>query len=153
MLLAEKAASTSRQLRMAAAPADDCPRVGQTRTSTVCNDIKWRQDPHVENGLHRVLDVTMNQDQSRNRKDHGPENIAMLRRLALNLAKLEGSKGSVKGKLKRAGWDAAVLTRLLAAFGAAPMRQPGVSRALALHSANAGITHGFLLQTDQGARA
>jgi predicted transposase YbfD/YdcC len=39
----------------------------------------------VENGLHWVLDVTMNEDQSRNRKDHGPENIAMLRRLALNL--------------------------------------------------------------------
>jgi predicted transposase YbfD/YdcC len=52
----------------------------------------------VENGLHWVLDVTMNEDHSRNRKDHGPENIAMLRRLALNLARLEGSKGSMKGK-------------------------------------------------------
>jgi hypothetical protein len=29
----------------------------------------------------------------------------MLRRLALNLAKLERSKGSMKGKLKRAGWN------------------------------------------------
>ena len=48
----------------------------------------------VENGLHWVLDVTMNEDQARHRKDHGPENIALLRRLALNLAKLEGSKGS-----------------------------------------------------------
>jgi predicted transposase YbfD/YdcC len=76
----------------------------------------------VENGLHWVLDVTMNEDQSRNRKDHGPENIAMLRRLALNLAKLEGSKGSMKGKLKRAGWDDAFLTRLLAAFSSAQMR-------------------------------
>ncbi len=76
----------------------------------------------VENGLHWVLDVTMNEDQSRNRKDHGPENIAMLRRLALNLAKLEGSKGSMKGKLKRAGWDDAFLTSLLAAFGSAQMR-------------------------------
>ena len=51
----------------------------------------------VENGLHWVLDVTMNEDQSRHCKDHGPENIALLRRLALNLAKLEGSKGSMKG--------------------------------------------------------
>ncbi len=56
------------------------------------------------------------------RRDHGPENIAMLRRLALNLAKLEGSKGSMKGKLKRAGWDDTFLTRLLAAFGTAHMR-------------------------------
>ena len=59
----------------------------------------------VENGLHWVLDVTMNEDRKRSWKDHGPENIAILRRLALNLAKLEGSRGSMKGKLKRAGWN------------------------------------------------
>src|SRR5437764_876116 len=76
----------------------------------------------IENGLHWVLDVTMNEDQARNRKDHGPENIALLRRLALNLAKLEGSKGSMKGKLKRAGWNDAFLAKLLASFGSAQMR-------------------------------
>ena len=58
----------------------------------------------VENGLHWVLDVTMNEDQARTRKDHGPQNIALLRRLALNLAKLEGSKGSMKAKRMRAAW-------------------------------------------------
>jgi len=36
----------------------------------------------VENGLHWVLDVTMNEDQARNHEDHGPQNIALLRRLA-----------------------------------------------------------------------
>jgi len=76
----------------------------------------------VENGLHWVLDVTMNEDGARNRKDNGPQNIALLRRLALNLAKLEGSKGSMKGTLKRAGWNDAFLTKLLAAFGTAHMR-------------------------------
>ena len=76
----------------------------------------------VENGLHWVLDVTMNEDQARHCKDHGPENIALLRRLALNLAKLEGSKGSMKGKLKRAGWDNAFLTSLLAQFAKGHMR-------------------------------
>jgi hypothetical protein len=69
-----------------------------------------------------VLDVAMNEDQARNRKDHGPQTIALLRRLVLNLAKLEGSKGSMKGNLKRAGWNDAFLTKLLAAFGAAQMR-------------------------------
>jgi predicted transposase YbfD/YdcC len=73
----------------------------------------------IENGLHWVLDVSMNEDRARNRNDHGPENIALLRRLALNLAKLEGSKGSTKGKLKQAGWNDAFLTRLLASFGSA----------------------------------
>jgi predicted transposase YbfD/YdcC len=76
----------------------------------------------IENGLHWVLDVTMNEDQSRNRKDNGPENLALLRRLALSLAKLEGSKGSMKGKLKKAGWDNAFLTRLLTQFANAQMR-------------------------------
>ncbi len=67
----------------------------------------------IENSLHWVLDVTMNEDQSRNRKDHGPQNLALLRRWALNACKLEGSKGSVKGKLKRAGWNDHFLARLL----------------------------------------
>ena len=76
----------------------------------------------VENGLHWVLDVTMNKDHARNHKDHGPQNLALPRRLALNLAKLEGSTGSMKGKLKRAGWDDTFLTRLLAQFAKTHMR-------------------------------
>ena len=76
----------------------------------------------VENGLHWVLDVTMNEDQARNRKDHGPRNLALLRRLALNLAKLEPSKGSMKGKFKRAGWSDDFLASLLAQFGKLQMR-------------------------------
>jgi predicted transposase YbfD/YdcC len=43
----------------------------------------------IENGLHWVLDVTMNEDQMRNRKDNGPENLALLRRLALNLNRVQ----------------------------------------------------------------
>jgi predicted transposase YbfD/YdcC len=76
----------------------------------------------IENGLHWVLDVVLNEDGARNRKDHGPENLALLRRLALNLAKLEPSKGSLRGKLKRAGWDNAFLTQLLAQFARPQMR-------------------------------
>ncbi|OIQ77712.1 transposase DDE domain protein [mine drainage metagenome] len=76
----------------------------------------------VENGLHWVLDVTMNEDRTRHRKDNGPENIALLRRLALNLAKLERSRGSMKGKLKRAGWNDAFLAKLLQQFGKCHMR-------------------------------
>lgn len=67
----------------------------------------------VENSLHWVLDVTMNEDQNRSRKGHAPQNLALLRRWAMNACKLEGSKGSIKGKLKRAGWDDLFLTRLL----------------------------------------
>ena len=76
----------------------------------------------IENGLHWVLDVTMNEDQARNRADNGPQNLALLRRLALNLAKLEPSKGSMKGKIKRAGWDDTFLLALLAQFDNSQMR-------------------------------
>ena len=65
----------------------------------------------IENSLHWVLDVTMKEDRTRNRKDNGSENLALLRRFALNLARLELSKGSMKGKLKRAGWDNQFLTQ------------------------------------------
>jgi predicted transposase YbfD/YdcC len=54
----------------------------------------------IENRLHWVLDVTMNEDQSRARMDHAPHNLALLRRWALNACKLEGSKGSMEGKLE-----------------------------------------------------
>jgi hypothetical protein len=46
----------------------------------------------------------------------------VLRRLALNLAKLEPSKGSLRGKLKRAGWNDAFLSQLLAQGASAHVR-------------------------------
>ena len=76
----------------------------------------------IENQLHWVLDVVFNEDQARNRKDHGPQNLALLRKLALNLAKLEPSKGSMRGKLKRAGWDNAFLASMLSQFTKVQMR-------------------------------
>lgn len=38
----------------------------------------------VENGLHWQLDVVFREDDCRTRKDHGPENLALLRRFCLN---------------------------------------------------------------------
>ena len=70
----------------------------------------------VENQLHWRLDVTMNEDQDRTRLGHGPENLAVLRHMALNVIQAEPSKGSLRGKLKRAGWDDAYLTDLLKLF-------------------------------------
>ncbi len=46
----------------------------------------------------------------------------MPRRVALELAKLEGANGSIKGKLKRTGWTDAFQARVFAAFGASQMR-------------------------------
>ena len=68
----------------------------------------------VENRLHWRLDVVMNEDQSRTRLGHGPHNMAVLRHMALNLMQSDPSKSSLRGKLKRAGWNDAYLTSLLA---------------------------------------
>ena len=62
----------------------------------------WR----VENGLHWVLDVTFREDASRVRDRNAARNLALLRRLALNLARAETSlKASLKSKRKYAAWD------------------------------------------------
>jgi predicted transposase YbfD/YdcC len=70
----------------------------------------------VENQLHWRLDVVMNEDQDRTRLGHGPENLAVLRHMAINVMQKEGSKGSLKGKFKRAGWNDTYLARLLELF-------------------------------------
>jgi len=70
----------------------------------------------IENQLHWRLDVVMNEDQDRTRLGHGPENLAVLRHMALNVIQAEPSKGSLRGKLKRAGWDDAYLVKLLGLF-------------------------------------
>ncbi len=51
----------------------------------------------VENGLHRILGVTMNKDGTRHRKDNDPETIALLRRPVLNRSRLDGPRGRCKG--------------------------------------------------------
>jgi predicted transposase YbfD/YdcC len=68
----------------------------------------------IENGLHWVLDVVLDEDLARTRRDHGARNLALLRRLALNIARLEPSKGSLSGKIKKAGWNNAFLFKLIA---------------------------------------
>jgi predicted transposase YbfD/YdcC len=59
----------------------------------------------VENGLHWVLDVVFDEDRARNRKDHGPENLATLRKLALNILNQARTGISVRRKRKRSGWS------------------------------------------------
>ena len=75
-----------------------------------------RQHWGVENRLHWRLDVVMNEDQDRTRLGNGPHNLAVLRHMAINAMQRDATKGSLRGKFKRAGWDDAYLTSLLALF-------------------------------------
>jgi predicted transposase YbfD/YdcC len=61
----------------------------------------WR----IETSLHRVLDVTFDEDRARNRKDHAPENLAILRKLALNVLRNARPDISIRRKRKRSGWS------------------------------------------------
>ena len=59
----------------------------------------------------------MGEDRARNRRDHGPENLALLRRLAVSILKqAEGGKGSIRRKRLTAGWDNDFLERALLDF-------------------------------------
>ena len=68
----------------------------------------------IENKLHWTMDVCFDEDQSRARTGYAAENLATLRRLALNLLKLEKTKKrGIRGKMLNASWDHAYLIRLL----------------------------------------
>jgi predicted transposase YbfD/YdcC len=59
----------------------------------------------IENALHWVLDVTFDEDRARNRRDNGPENLAILRRLTLNILNKARPKISLARKRRRSGWS------------------------------------------------
>lgn len=56
--------------------------------------------------MHWSLDVTFNEDARKSKKDHAPENLALLNKLALNILKLDKSKKtSLRKKRRIAGWN------------------------------------------------
>ena len=61
----------------------------------------------IGNSLHWVLDATVNEDRQRTGEGNGAENMAMMRRMALNMAggMAEKKKTSMRSRLERAGWN------------------------------------------------
>src|SRR5712692_4462402 len=58
----------------------------------------------VENQLHWRLDVVFNEDDARTRKNYGPQNLAVMRRIALDILQAHPDNRSVGRKMKLAAW-------------------------------------------------
>lgn len=89
---------------------------GLTKTQTRCFALSKRLTPakllstvrehwSIENGQHWPLDVVFDEDLARNRKDNSPRNLAVLRRMTLNILRAHPDKSSLAVKRKKAGWN------------------------------------------------
>lgn len=91
-------------------------RIYITSLQCTAEEAYWLVRNHwaIENGLHWQLDVTFNEDQSRVRINHGPENLSVLRKLALSLLKHEKSQRiSIRKKRRLATMRTAYLEQVL----------------------------------------
>ena len=69
----------------------------------------------VENALHWVLDVTFREDDSRVRDRTAARNLALLRKIALNLVTRDrGSQASLRGRRKKAAWNDNYMLQIIA---------------------------------------
>ena len=75
----------------------------------------------IENRLHWVLDMAFDEDRCRIRRGHGPDNFALLRKIAVNLLKAEKTcKRGIEGKRKQAAWNHDYLLKVLEAGAGLP---------------------------------
>ena len=74
-----------------------------------------RQHWGIENRLHWTLDMAFDEDRCRVRMGQGGQNLATLRKVALNLLRRETtSKVGIQSKRRKAGWDDDYLLKVLA---------------------------------------
>ena len=59
----------------------------------------------IENQLHWTLDVVFDEDDARTRKDNGPQNLAVIRRLAQNILRAHPLDKPLASKMRRANWS------------------------------------------------
>ena len=67
----------------------------------------------VENRLHWVLDVVFHDDLARLRTGHGPQNMAIVKHIGLNLMRSTKANASLKVRRKKAAWNTGYLADVL----------------------------------------
>lgn len=108
--------------------------IGQAITTTMTSDGKETsevryyissRDPKVKEfansvrghwaieSMHWILDVVFDEDSSRLRNGDSTQNFGFLRKFVISLLKRDTSKGSLKGKRKKAAWSTDFLEKLL----------------------------------------
>jgi predicted transposase YbfD/YdcC len=70
----------------------------------------------IENECHWVLDVAFREDDHRLREGHAPENMSVVRKMALAMLKKATAKIGIKNKRLKAGWDETFLEHVLRDF-------------------------------------
>jgi predicted transposase YbfD/YdcC len=68
----------------------------------------------IENNLHWVLDMIFDEDACRSRKDHAPENLAVIRKLAINILQATPGPARISHKMLQARWNNDFLLSALA---------------------------------------
>ena len=63
----------------------------------------------IENSCHWVLDVAFREDHHRLREGHGPQNMALVRKIALAKLNNADAKCGIKNRRLKAGWDSTYL--------------------------------------------
>jgi predicted transposase YbfD/YdcC len=70
----------------------------------------------IENPCHWVLDVAFREDDHRLREGHAPENMSLVRKIALAMLKKSNEKVGIKNRRLKAGWDDSFLEHVLRDF-------------------------------------
>ena len=70
----------------------------------------------IENPCHWVLDVAFREDDHRLREGHAPENMSVVRKIALAMLKKSDEKVGIKNRRLKAGWDDKFLEHILRDF-------------------------------------
>lgn len=78
---------------------------------TVANAVRGHWG--IENRLHWVLDMVFGDDHCRVRKDNGPNNLCIIKHMAINLINKAKGKKSIRIMRKKAGWNNKLLKQIL----------------------------------------